>query len=221
MKVIAIDGYTGTGKGTTASAVADRLDYLYLDTGAMYRAATYVALRDGWIWCRWSRKSNSFTTYSLSFIKHPEHGRAEMYVDGLNIESAIRDTSLGLSMKAIVTCRPLRQVLEQMQRSFALDTDLVADGRDMGTVVFPDAQWKFFLICDLDTRVARRYDQLLAMWKFPDRDLIRKEIQLRDDTDYLWSDAVNHKADDAIIIDTTYLTIQEQVEQMITVVTTY
>lgn len=151
----------------------------------MYRAATYVALRDGWIESSDAEKAQKLDSYDMRFIKNPDTGYDSIRVDGELLESKIRSTELGLSMTPIVTCRPLRTILEKKQRAFLDHHNLVADGRDMGTVVFPDAHRKFFLTCDIDTRTERRYRQLLDAGKHPNKELIRQEIQQRDRVDYL------------------------------------
>lgn len=213
--VIAIDGYVATGKGTTARLVAERLWWLCLDTGAMYRAATYLALRDGWIEADDEEKGIKIQQYTMEFYKNPETNHDDMRVDGENIESYIRTTEIGFRIKDVMAGKPLRRELCKKQRIFADVWPLVAEWRDMGTVVFPDAQRKFFLVCDIAARVERRYQQLLQWWKNPDRTLIRQEILFRDEADYLWPNAVNKRADDAIVIDTSDLTIEEQVEQIL------
>lgn len=111
----------------------------------------------------------------------------------------------------------VREVLVQRQKIYGEFGGIVADGRDMGTVVFPNAELKIFLTCDLDTRVERRFSQLEKQGLLADKDKIRIEILSRDTNDYLWTNAINKKADDAIVIDTTHCTIQEQIEEILTV----
>jgi cytidylate kinase len=134
-----------------------------------------------------------------------------MYINGVDKEDAIRSTALALVMRPVVVCRPLREKMVILQRAMGKMNDIVADGRDMGTVVFPNADYKFFLTCDLETRVVRRMRQLTIQGLEVDEDAIRREIILRDETDYLGPDAINKKSPDAQIIDTTSLTISDQV----------
>lgn len=225
-KIITIDGYVATGKGTTAQGLAKKLWYTYLDTGAMYRAVTFYALEHGLIESSEEAKSQMMSQIVLTFHYNPETDHDDMFLNGKNVEKEIRQTELSLCMKPIVSSPAIRAVLREKQKVFGsfdlpslqgriIPKGIVADGRDMGTEVFPDAGHKFFLICDTKVRAQRRYDQLIASGQNADLDAIIQDINQRDDTDYLGANPVSTMADDAIIIDTTDLTIEEQIQKII------
>lgn len=211
MVVIAIDGLVATGKGTTAQWVARELWYTYLDTGAMYRAVTRYAREHDLLEASDERLVQMLEEFHMEFVRNPNTQHSDMWIDGVNREWDIRSTELALVMRPVVVCRPLRARLVELQQCFGCMGDIVADGRDMGTVVFPQAEYKYFLTCDLDVRLHRRIQQLQQQWLVVDEDAIRREIIQRDDTDYLGPDALNTQSSEACIIDTTHLSIHEQI----------
>ena len=210
---IAIDGYSGTGKGTTARWVAQQLWYTYLDTGAMYRCATLYAVRHDLLDADNKTKAGIVEKLHIEF-KDIDNMQS-VWLNGEHVEDQIRDTSLALQMKPIVSCVPLRQEMIALQQSFGVDWGIVCEGRDIATHVFPDAQLKIFFICDVDTRVVRRIQQLTDQWLQVDKHKIHQEITMRDQTDYLGPNAVNKKAEDARMLDTSDLTIQQQIDQVV------
>lgn len=215
MWIIAIDGYVATGKGTTAQGVARQLGYIYLDTGAMYRAVTLYAIQHDLLDADEETKAQMMTQINISFEHNPETDHDDIILNGSNVEKEIRQTGLSLRMKTIVTSPVVRQALKMMQRRFGEEGNIVADGRDMGTVVFPGADLKIFLVCDVQVRAQRRYDQLVSQGIAADLDSIRHDIAHRDEIDYAVANGVNRMADDAIIIDTTHMTIAEQIAKVI------
>ena len=214
-KVIAIDGYVATGKGTTAQWVAKMLWYMYLDTGAMYRAVTLYAIQHNLLESSEEEKAQMMSQIQLSFQYNSMTNHADIYLNGENVESSIRDTWLSLLMKPIVTSPAVRTALVQQQRIFWSQWWIVADGRDMGTIVFPEADLKIFLVCDAEIRAQRRFHQLDLQGKHPDLNDIVRDIQMRDQTDYLWPDAVNYQAKDALVIDTSVMTIDGQIQAVV------
>lgn len=212
---IAIDGYTWTGKWTTSKWVAKALWYTYLDTGAMYRATTLYAIRNDLLNAIDKEKASILDSITMHFELNPETWIQEMYLNGENVEKEIRKTSLGLQMKPIVSCIPLREKMIALQASMWKDWWIVWDWRDMWTHVFPDAEVKVFLVCDVEERVKRRVKQLEEQWQEVNESAIKKEIIMRDETDYLWFEAVNKKAEDAIVIDTTNTTIEQQIAMIV------
>ncbi len=215
MWIIAIDGYVATGKGTTAQGVARQLGFIYLDTGAMYRAVTLYAIQQWLLEADEVTKAQMMEQITIAFIHNPETDHDDILLNGMNVEKEIRQTDLSLRMKTIVTSPAVRLALKVMQRQFGAQGNIVADGRDMGTVVFPDANLKIFLVCDVEVRAQRRYDQLVSQGIVANLDTIRHDIAHRDDIDYSVAKGVNRMADDAIIIDTTHLTIEQQIERVI------
>lgn len=215
---IAVDWLTGTWKWTTAKRVATRLSYLYLDTWAMYRAVTLYAIRHDLLDASAQDRAGIIDTIDLDFTYNKETDHYDILLDGENVERAIRKTDLAMQMQPIVTCMPLRKKLVQLQQERWKKWWIVADWRDIGTTVFPDAQVKVFLVCPIDIRVERRAKQLAEQNHTVDIDKIRREIIQRDQTDYLWPDAVNTKADDAVVIDTGKYTIQQQIDRVVELV---
>lgn len=209
--IIAIDGYVATGKGTTAQGVAQLLWYTYLDTGAMYRAVTLYALRNNLLHASEEEKQAMLKHIQLSFIPHPQTGHHDIVLNGEVVEQEIRSTQLSSQMKPIVTSPSIRQRLAQEQRRIATNGKIVVDGRDMGTVVFPDAELKLFLIGNKTIRAQRRLLQLQSQGQNPSLDDIIADITLRDNTDYLGPDAVNTQAPDALVLDTSTMTVDEQI----------
>ena len=212
--VITIDGYVATGKGTTATGLARKLWYKYLDTGAMYRAVARYAIQHGFLDSDEQTKTQMMSQIDITFHYNTETDHDDVYLNNQNIENEIRQTDLTLRMKPIVISLAVRSALWNLQRKIWEEWWIVVDGRDMGTVVFPNAQLKFFLIWNTDIRAQRRYDQLIAKWSQVSLDDIYKDIAQRDETDYLWPQAVNYKASDAIEIDTSVLTIDEQIDKV-------
>lgn len=214
MNIIAIDGYTGTGKWTTSMWVAQALWRTYLDTGAMYRATALYAIRHDMLWNTEEQMAEMMNDIHISFELNTA-GEQDTYLNGENVEHLIRTSELWSKMKPVVISPIVRAALATMQAQYGKNTDLVADGRDMATVVFPHAQLKVFMICDIHTRALRRQQQLQSKWLPADLETISAEIQHRDNHDYLWSDAVNKMADWAKILDTTHMTIEEQIQQVV------
>ncbi len=211
---LAIDWYSGTWKWTTARLLAKKLSYTYLDTWAMYRAVTLYAIRHNLLEASDQIKAEIVDRITLDFQYNKETDNFDIYLDSECVEGEIRSPDLWFQLKHIVTCRPLREKLVVLQRAFSLWWWVVVDWRDIGTVVYPEAEVKVFMICDVDVRAERRWKQLKEQWVDTDIEQIKKELIQRDTTDYLWTDAVNKKAEDALVLDTTYLTIQEQVESI-------
>lgn len=212
--IIAIDGYVATGKGTTAVWLARKLHYAYLDTGAMYRAVAWYAIQHGLLDSTETQKEQMMRDIEISFHYNPLTQQSDTYLNGENIESSIRTTELGLRMKPIVTSPVVRFALGKMQQELWNRWGIVVDGRDMGTVVFPHADVKVFLVGDIHVRAQRRFKQLQEKWQQVTLEEVYQDIETRDQTDYLWPYAVNHKAPDAIEIDTSILTIDEQIDKI-------
>jgi len=211
--IITIDWYTWTGKGTTAKWVAEVLWYTYLDTGAMYRAATLYAINNNLL-DAWDKVLSEIPG-QVNIEFREVAGKQHCFLDGTDVEKEIRSTDLALQMKPIVTCIPLREAMITLQQSFWSQGNIVIDARDAGTHIFPDAELKVFMTCDVETRVTRRIKQLTEQWLEADESKIREETILRDQTDYLWPNAVNAKAPDAKELDTTHMTIDEQIQQVV------
>lgn len=211
--IIAIDGPAGSGKSTTAKLVAQKLNFIFLDTGAMYRAIALKALRAG------IRIEDATAIVKLAekakidlFYKD-QH--LEVFLDDQNVTEAIRRPEVTAKVAAVAAIPGVRSVLRKKQREIGYTQNVVAEGRDLGTVVFPDADLKIYLTASIEERVRRRYFQLLKKHIKADKVELRKAIQQRDEQDVSRADAPLRKADDAIELDTSNLSIEEQVRFII------
>jgi cytidylate kinase len=209
--IIAIDGPAGSGKSSTARAVADRLGFRHLDTGAFYRTLTLAALRDGITVEAWPRLSFERLD-ALGVNVRDDGSRFVMRIHDRDVDQEIRAPEVNAHVSEMARVPAVRQWLMSRQRAAADAADLVAEGRDMGTVVFPDAALKVFLVADPETRARRRLAEMGSPQ--PDVAQVRAEIrrlQERDRIDSERATAPLKKADDAIVVDTTALTFDEQV----------
>ncbi len=193
--IIAIDGPSGTGKSTTAKMVAKELGYTYLDTGAMYRAIAWV-----------------IENTKISFDKDNR-----VLINGLNRENEIRDPKISAVVSKYSAIPVIRETLTAQQKEIASAKPCVLDGRDIGTVVFPNAKYKFFLTADYKTRAARRLLELQNAGKAEGETLesVEKNLKARDEADSTREIAPLIKAKDAIEIDTSHITIQQQVQRVL------
>jgi len=206
--VIAIDGPSGTGKSTTAKLLAKKLNYLYIDSGAMYRAVTYSVLKNK------IPPTDNEQIISLSKTCDIILKEEEVLLNGEDVSAAIRNVDVTANVSTISAIKDVRDILVAKQREYAENNNVVMDGRDIGTVVFPNAKYKFFLVCDLKTRAARRQQDFRDIGLEIARDRIVKELQKRDDIDTKRAESPLKKADDAVIVDTTNMIIEEQVEHI-------
>jgi CMP/dCMP kinase len=208
--VIAIDGPAGSGKSTTARLVAERLGLLHIDTGAMYRAVTVKVLEKGVNPDNAAAISGLIRTTQVELER--TGGALHVVLDGVDVTSRIRDSDVTRSVSAVSRIREVREAMAQKQRELGSTQGGVLEGRDIGTVVFPDADLKIFLIASLDARAQRRQDELHARGQEIDYEKLRQEIALRDELDSSREMSPLRKADDAIELDTSMLTIEQQVE---------
>ena len=210
--VVAIDGGAGSGKSTTAKGVARRLKFFYLDTGAMYRAFTLKYLRitkdRGNIDMDLLKKLLNETAISL----RQENSDTQVYLDEEDVTLAIRTTEVSDFVSQVSAIPDVRKYMVAKQREIAEGKNVVCEGRDIGTVVFPDAQVKIFMQADLKTRAQRRLKELAEKQIHAEIGQVVKNLEFRDEYDSKRSHSPLKKACDAIVVDTTDLTIQEEVE---------
>ena len=215
---IAIDGYSSTGKSTLAKHLAKALNYVYVDTGAMYRAVTLFAIQQKII------TENSFAIQklidklpgiSLTFHFNPDLGFAEMYLNNINVEREIRSMEVSKFVSKIAAVSEVRSKLVQQQQLYGTEKGVVMDGRDIGTVVFPDAELKIFMTASTEIRAKRRFLELQEKGQEVTYDEVLKNVQERDEIDTTRKDSPLVKADDAIVIDNSELTKEQQFEQIL------
>ena len=207
--IIAINGPSGTGKSTTAKIVAKDLGITYLDTGAMYRAITFAALEKG---VAPTDKAGIDQLLQSTKIRFDDNN--QIVINGINREKEIRGKQVSEAVSPYSAIPEVRSVLTQWQREIAGERSCILDGRDIGTVVFPNADFKFFLVTDLKVRAERRYQECLQKGIAMTLEEIEKNLAERDRIDSSRATAPLKKADDAIEIDTTQLSIEQQVKKI-------
>ncbi len=203
--IVAIDGPSGTGKSTTARILAEKLNFMYIDSGAMYRAITFELLTK-------DVKPNDLKKI-IELTKNAQitFEGDEFFLNGINITKQIRTLEVTNKVSNVSAIKELRKILVEKQRVYAKENDVVMDGRDIGTIVFPEAKFKFFLVCDLKVRAARRRQDFMdSGYKIP-VDKIMIELKKRDEIDTSRKESPLRKAKDAIEVNTTNMIIEEQV----------
>jgi cytidylate kinase len=210
---IAIDGFSSTGKSTLAKQLAKHLEYIYVDTGAMYRAITLFAMQNGYISKDFFDKQtliNSLPFIKLHFVYNATMGFAEMYLNDISIENEIRTLEVSNFVSLVAEVSEVRAKLVEQQQEMGKGKGIVMDGRDIGTVVFTDAELKIFMTASPETRAQRRYDELKNKGADVYFEDVLKNVVDRDYIDTHRDDSPLRKADDAIEIDNSYLTKDEQ-----------
>jgi len=211
--VIAIDGPAGAGKSTVSKAVAARLQYLYLDTGALYRALAYKALKQK-IDVNDPDDLARFCSTTNVVLKN-QNGYLTVFVDGEDVGDKIRTEEVGLAASTISAFPVIREKLLALQREAGARGGIVAEGRDMGSVVFPDAEFKFFLDANIEERARRRHDELTGKNGPAGREDVSRDLQARDHQDSQRKIAPLTAAPGAVIIDSTHLSVAEVVEMIL------
>ncbi len=211
---IAIDGYSACGKSTTAKAVATILGYHYIDSGAMYRAVTLFFLDNHISLTNPKEIGKALTQIQLSFHLN-SHSASDIFMNGINVEKKIRKMRISENVNQVSTIKEVRHAMVSQQRKFGKDKGIVMDGRDIGSVVFPDAELKLFLTADIQVRAYRRQQELLERDQLVDLDTILSNITERDRIDSTRKESPLIKAKDAIGLDTTHITMDEQVDEVV------
>ena len=210
---IAIDGYSSTGKSTVAKQLADWLDYVFVDSGAMYRAVTLYSMRKGYISITGFDKSKlvgCLAEINLSFKKESPSSKAEMYLNGENVEREIRTMEVSELVSSVATISSVRRKLVEQQQQMGQEKGVVMDGRDIGTVVFPDAELKIFINASADKRARRRYDELVERGDNVTYKEVLENVIERDQIDTTRDDSPLVKAIDAIEIDNSDMNLEDQ-----------
>lgn len=216
--IITIDGPAGAGKSTTARRVAEHLGYTYIDTGAMYRAVTLAAIRKH-VSIDEQTLDAMCSTISIT-LRQSQNGQ-RTHLDGEDVTDAIRDAGVTSLVSQVSSFPAVRRHLVKRQREIGINGGVVMDGRDIGSVVFPNAQVKVFLVADLDARTRRRLADEQAKGISVDEETLRDQIALRDKLDSERAASPLIKPEGAVEIDTTHLTINEQVEKILDLVHQY
>lgn len=207
---IAIDGFSSTGKSTIAKELAKKLNYTYVDTGAMYRAVTLFAIENGIIK---ETLNKGKLIENLPEIKLSFQGK-DICLNGENVERKIRTLEVADWVNEVATISEVRSLLVEQQQAFGVNGGVVMDGRDIGTVVFPNAELKLFITADAEIRAKRRYDEMISKGENPSFEDVLKNIETRDRIDMNRKDSPLKKAEDAIEIDNSNLTPKEQFEKI-------
>jgi len=219
--IIAIDGYSSCGKSTFAKAIARELNYIYIDSGAMYRAVTLYCIRKSYIG---KNDLNIFGILSdleeinISFIFNPDIEEYETYLNSENVESEIRGLEVSSYVSRISQIHEVRARMVELQRQIGAFRGIVMDGRDIGTVVFPDADLKIFMTASVNIRAKRRYDELIGKNVSTDLEKIRQNIIARDIADENRDISPLRRADDAIVLDNSRMTVSQQMDWVMKII---
>ena len=213
--IIALDGHSSCGKSTFAKAIATRLGYIFIDTGAMYRAVTLYALEHGAIRSGIVDEDAVVALLdeiTITFRFNPFRGASDIYVNGDLVEGKIRTIEVSNCVSPVSAIAQVRQKLVAMQQEMGRRRGVVMDGRDIGTVVFPDAELKIFMTADPHIRALRRYDELRAKGDNVSLEEIEQNVRSRDEADMTRAISPLRQAEDATVLDNSFMTIPEQME---------
>jgi len=212
---IAVDGYSSCGKSTFAKAIAKKLGYIFIDSGAMYRAATLFFMREGLAKDGHADREKiikRLNEVNVCFVNNTATGHNDIFLNGENVEREIREAPVSGNVSAVSKIAEVREKMVMLQRSIGRDGGIVMDGRDIGTVVFPAAEIKIFMTASPEIRVKRRYLELIEKKMEADMAAVMKNITERDRIDETRAVSPLRKADDAIVLDNSYLTPEQQME---------
>lgn len=218
---IAIDGFSSTGKSTLAKQLAQALQYVYVDSGAMYRAVALYSLQQKLVNDGILNKQaliNSLPDIKVTFQYNEFLKTSEVYLNGVNVNSEIRSMDVSNTVSIVASVPEVRMQLVALQQHMGAHKGIVMDGRDIGTVVFPDAELKLFMTASADTRAQRRYDELIATGTKVSFEAVLENITSRDHLDSTREDSPLFKSKDAIEIDNSKLSLEQQFEQVIALV---
>ncbi len=211
--IIAIDGYSSCGKSTLAKQIAAKLNYVYIDTGAMYRAVALFAIENGLIKDNYVLRDeliHELDKINIRFFHNHQNGKSETFLNGKNVEQSIRGMEVSKHVSYISLIKEIRQKLISLQRSIGVNNGIVMDGRDIGTVVFPQAELKIFMTAEKEVRIRRRYEELKNKGINTGYDEVSENVTLRDFEDTHREENPLRQAADARVIDNTDMSMNEQ-----------
>ena len=212
--IIAIDGWSSCGKSTLAKELAKELGYLYVDSGAMYRAITLYFLRNHVDWTDKSEVKKALNEISLEFIYNEKSQQSEMHLNEENVEYVIRDLVVAEKVSDVAAIKEVRKFAVEQQQLMGKKKGIIMDGRDIGTVVFPKAELKIFLTADNAVRVERRFKELFEKNPNVTIEEIKANLEMRDYIDSNREESPLRKADDAILVDNTNMTAKETIQKV-------
>jgi CMP/dCMP kinase len=210
--IIAIDGYSSCGKSTLAKELAEQMHYAYIDTGAMYRAITLYFLRENISLKNTAEIKEALKNINLHFEADPQTGRSEMYLNDENVSHYIRDMIVAEKVSEVAAIKEVRKFAVEQQQKMGKHKGLVMDGRDIGTVVFPDAELKIFMTADPEIRVKRRFQELYPTNPHITLDEVRHNLEMRDYIDSNREESPLRRADDARLLDNSEMSREEQLK---------
>lgn len=210
--IITIDGWSSCGKSTLAKQLARELGYVYIDSGAMYRAITLYFLRNHIDWTRHKVVEDSLKKISLEFLSNHKNGQSEIYLNGENVEYVIRDLVVAEKVSEVAAIKEVRQFAVKQQQDMGRKKGIVMDGRDIGTVVFPTAELKIFMTADNAIRVERRFRELYDKNPNITIEEVKANLEMRDYIDSHREVSPLRQAEDALLLDNSKLTMREQLD---------
>jgi CMP/dCMP kinase len=213
--IIAIDGPAGAGKSTVAKLLAQKLGFLYIDTGAMYRALALKAIESGIDIKDAASVVKMAAASDVDLVNDPGAGTLEVFLDGRDVSQEIRQPRVSRVVSDVAKIKGVREILVKLQRRLGSQKDSVLDGRDIGTIVFPGADKKFYIDAQFDERAMRRYKELTGLSQAVTLEEVKHDLRNRDTIDSTREHSPLKRADDAIYIDTTKMTIDEEVQALL------
>lgn len=210
--IVTIDGWSSCGKSTLAKQLAKQLSYVYIDSGAMYRAITLYFLRNTVDWKKEKAVTDALENIELDFVNNKNSGNAEMFLNGENVEYVIRDLVVAEKVSEVAAIKQVRDFAVAQQRKMGEGKGIVMDGRDIGTVVFPHAELKIFMTADNAVRVERRFKELYAQNPNITIEEVKNNLEMRDYIDSNREISPLRQAEDALVLDNSHITPEKQLQ---------
>lgn len=217
--IIAIDGYSACGKSSTAKRVAAALNYGYVDTGAMYRSVTLYFIEHYIDLTNPKAVSKALDDISITFHHNEATGQSDTYLNGLNVEDKIREMEISQKVSEVAAIKSVREAMVKQQQKMGKSKGIVMDGRDIGSVVFPEAELKIFMNADFDVRAERRQKELFDKDNLVDLEDVKENLRKRDKIDTTREESPLIKPKDSVEVDTTHMFLEEQVDHIVQLAT--